>query len=65
MADLAQILLEIARKKGYNDGDEVQIKHTGPISLEDRTIQVFIFSWVDYFGYLLLGCSVISVSFII
>eukprot|EP00596_Hydrurales_sp_CCMP1899_P003869 CAMPEP_0119049108 /NCGR_PEP_ID=MMETSP1177-20130426/62816_1 /TAXON_ID=2985 /ORGANISM="Ochromonas sp, Strain CCMP1899" /LENGTH=477 /DNA_ID=CAMNT_0007025911 /DNA_START=291 /DNA_END=1721 /DNA_ORIENTATION=+ len=42
MADLAQILLEIARKKGYNDGDEVQIKHTGPIPLEDRTIQLAV-----------------------
>jgi hypothetical protein len=24
-----------------------------------------IFSWVEFFGYLLLGCSVMSVSFII
>jgi GTP-binding protein len=27
MADLAQILLEIARKKGYNDGDEVLLEY--------------------------------------
>jgi hypothetical protein len=30
-----------------------------------RSWSFFIFSWVEYFGYLLLGCSVISVSFII
>jgi hypothetical protein len=28
-------------------------------------VRAFIFSWVECFGYLLLGCSVISVSFII
>jgi hypothetical protein len=36
-----------------------------PTIKDNRFWSFFIFSWVDFFGYLLLGCSVISVSFII
>jgi hypothetical protein len=32
---------------------------------QSRFSSFFMFSWVDCLGYLLLGCSVISVSFII
>jgi hypothetical protein len=34
-------------------------------SIYKQVWSFFIFSYVDCFGYLLLGCSVISVSFII
>ena len=42
MADLASILIEIARKRGYNDGggDELVKVKRPPITLEERTIQV-------------------------
>ena len=42
MADLATILIEIARKRGYDDGggeELVKVKRP-PITVEERTIQV-------------------------
>ena len=42
MADLATVLIEIARKRGYDDGggeELVKVKRP-PIKLEERTIQV-------------------------
>ena len=42
MADLATVLIEIARKRGYDDGggeELVKVKRP-PITLQERTIQV-------------------------
>lgn len=42
LADLATILIEIARKRGYDDGggeELVKVKRP-PITVEERTIQV-------------------------
>ena len=41
MAELASMLIEIARNKGYDDGaDTVKMAKRGPIKMEERTIQV-------------------------
>ena len=41
MADVAQILIEIAKKRGYEDGETSDaIEKRGPIKMEERTIQV-------------------------
>ena len=42
MAEVAQILIEIAQKRGYETGSlETAIVKKGPITKEERTIQVF------------------------
>ena len=42
MAEVAQILIEIAQKRGYEAGDlESAILKKDPITKEERTIQVF------------------------
>lgn len=41
MAELATLLIEIAQKRGCEDGSNLpDIVRTEPIKLEDRTIQV-------------------------
>lgn len=41
MADVAQILIEIAKKRGYESGEEeTAVVKRGPIKMEERTIQV-------------------------
>ena len=61
MADVAQILIEIAKKRGYEDGETADaIEKRGPIKMEERTIQVSESHYFSiYFSICLLWISML------
>ena len=62
MAELATLLIEIAQKRGCEDGANLpDIVRTEPIKLEDRTIQV---PWTLRFYILFLKYIFLTVSFL-